>query len=273
MKVQDLILKMALTIAVGLAASASAHAAIVTAWDANITGLWVAFEPPGVDVSADQKRLSWGGGASQSSLTIAEPQNPVAVTTFIGGGMPPAALIADSIALTHDNFPIRVPFLRGADLGVSIELTPTSPAGPALPTQSFVYRISFDETFNTAPCAVTSPTPCNDVFVQTSGLLNSSFALDTDAGGPAPAQDYFVNIFPTTGGVLAPLDPAACAAAGEPSGCIGFTTPERQSTELAFGFTISTEPLSLIPEPGTLSLLGLGLFGFGLTMRRRQGAR
>ena len=98
----------------------------------------------------------------------------------------------------------------------------------------------------------------------TSGLLNSSFDYDDGTG----LSTYYVNIFPTTGGVLSVLENSACAAAGQANGCIGFSTPEGQSTTLAFGSTISTEPLQ-VPEPGMLALLGLGMMGL-FVWRRRQ---
>ena len=135
-----------------------------------------------------------------------------------------------------------------------------------MPGMIIPFSIAFTETSNAIPCAADSPpgNPCNDIFVLTGGLLNQTFDYDDGSG----LSTYFVNIFPTTGGVLSILDDSACLAANQLAGCLGFTTVEGQNTTLAFGFTISTEPLQ-IPEPGILALLGLGLIGL-FSLRRRQ---
>lgn len=55
-----------------------------------------------------------------------------------------------------------------------------------------------------------------------------------------------------------------CIEAGAALGCKGFTTEENTKTNVQFGFQISQ-----VPEPGTLSLMGLGLVG-GAVLRRRK---
>ncbi|MBS0474928.1 MAG: PEP-CTERM sorting domain-containing protein [Proteobacteria bacterium] len=250
-----------------LALSAFSHAAPVVDWNVTTTGTWTAFAPSGVTLSNAGKTLSWGTstGAGQSSLAITNPPAPINIPTWYGVGLPPAGYIAQSVTLTHTNNPITGTSLTDATLSVSLVLQATNPSGAALPASVINYDIKFVETPNQTPCAAPSPAgnPCNDIFVQVSGLLNESFVYD--------GQTYFVNAFPTNGSVLNILPNSACGAAGVANGCIGFTTVEGQATQLPFGLTISSTKLE-IPEPGSLALIGLALAGAGLISRRRRGA-
>ena len=191
------------------------------------------------------------------------------VDTYLGTVVPHLPpYLGLSTSLTHNNNTITGTSLTSAILTNTVTLDPTSPNNAALPFQLYPFNISFVETPNSGTCAVAgSPTPCNDIFVLTGGLLNSSFGYDAlDGDG---LNTYFVNIFPVTGGVLGVLETSACTAAGQAAGCIGFSTAEGLSTKLAFGFTISTNPLQTVPEPGILALFGIGLMGL-FAQRRKQ---
>lgn len=251
-----------LLLAGALAVSALSHATPVTTWNVAVDGSWSAFGPAGVTQSGDT--LSWGTstGSGQSSLTITDP-GTTPINTWYGGGTPPAGYIAPSIKLTHVNNPITGTSLTSATLSVAVTLTPTVPVGVAKVLPVIDYKIAFTETPNQTPCAATSPSgnPCNDIFVLIDGFLNESFVYD--------GQTYFVNAFPTSGGNLSTLSHNACAAAGRPDGCFGFTTEEGKATNLAFGLTISSERLA-VPEPGSLALIGLALAGLAFVNRRRS---
>lgn len=260
-------------VAMGIAASAlTAHAAptIVTQWEYDLSSIFSAATPGAVN-GVGTNTLSWGTGVSgPSQLVIGGDVVNGTVNTFIGGaGMIPPAFWALGNSITHNNNPITGASLTSATLTASLNLSALLPvATPGLPgtLPPLNVNIGFVETNNFGTCTVvTSPTPCNDIFVLVGGLLNQMFSYDPNGMG---AVTYFLNVFPSTGGVLSQLSAAECSAAGQAAGCIGFTTPENQSTTLGFSFTISTQRF-VIPEPGSLALAAVALLGAWLIRRRK----
>jgi hypothetical protein len=258
--------------------------AIVVEWDYSINNYFstATYTSGGGTTTSTfpAQSLSWGvpstSGGAQSSLVIGN--NPIngSLDTYLGATPPQSApYLGQTLSLTHHNHVITSgsASLLSATLESAVLLTPADPLLAGFNLGPIPFTISFTETSNTAgTCAAPSPAgnPCNDIFVLSGGLLNFSF--DFDAGDGDGLVKYFINIFPTSGGVLSTLNDAACFAAGAGSGCIGFSTPENQSTTLAFGFTISTNRLITVPEPGMLGLLGLGLLAMAAMLQRRSRA-
>lgn len=243
----------------------SAWAGPVSVWGFDMTSKWdtalTVFSSGNGPTTNDDTTLAWGNSShpNQSSLVIG-PNNATGTVNTDGA-------FADSgIIVTHNNYVISLSshILTSAALFNTITLTPVTPPGASQAPISFEFGINFDETPNTAPCAVTSsPIPCNDIFVISKDSLNQTFTYD--------GYNYFLSLFPeSAAGGINFLSDAVCAAAGAASGCFGFTTEENTSNPLRFGLTITSSPIG-VPEPATLGMVGLGLLTIvGLAIRRRK---
>ncbi|MES2104542.1 MAG: THxN family PEP-CTERM protein [Pseudomonadota bacterium] len=249
----------------GLSFAASAVAnPIVDTWTFAETLAWSAqtYTAGGGSQTNLPDKLSWGQsggsealGGTRSSLGI----NPTAANgTVDTNGLP-----AITNTITHTNNVIDSSFatLATATLHNTLTLTPLLPTpGGAQVIPPIDFLIHFKETLNQAPCGFPVATTCDDVFVIDFGSLNNSFVYDTNT--------YFISIITTTGN-LTPLDPGACAAAGSPAGCLGFTTPENAVTPVTFAFLITSQPVT-VPEPSQLALLAIGLLGLYFIRGRKS---
>lgn len=250
----------------------SAHADLVSNWNYSVSSVWsdASFTSAGGTQIQTPSEISWGGdnnggdpgvgdliigGGERSGLRIVgSPQTGTAVTD---SGIPQLTSI-----YTHINNPISSAFgtLATATTQTTLTLTPQPANTPTFNPPTLTFDINFAETLNSEGTCVTGSTSvCDDVFVITLGSLNQMFEFD--------GFNYFLSIVKLLG-PLDPLSPDACTTAGATSPCLGFLTREGFATSVDFALLITSEPVQ-IPEPGVLSLMGLGLLGLVMARRRQ----
>jgi hypothetical protein len=257
--------------AVSMGMASSASAVLITEWRAdfdngfdNFTGGPSVQGVPGTENNIANygdtfTSLRWGvdQGNGQSSLSVEE--GPTGVQVFTNGGPEP------TVDITHNNVQVGLGqgTLDRTDLVSQLTLTPVAPPGgnPVIDQDVRIFEIDFTETNNFPPggnCGFPVETQCDDIFI----LLDP-----VDLVQQFVADEFLYTIrIGTEGDVLQVQDDATCARAGLDPGCVGFTTPEFQSTTLVTNIEITAQ--RLVPEPGVLALSGLALLGLAV-MRRR----
>jgi hypothetical protein len=254
--------------------AAGVQASPITTWQVDVNTVFDTSTvlPAGVTIVND-KELRWGTaatGAGDSGLLITDSP----ISTFVDTDGP----LVSNVSVTHRNNPITGTSLSSVDILSTLTLTPFAPPGPGLPSATITFGINFLETPNGAdPCADggvngagVNVNGCGDIFVISQDSLNFSFQY-ADIDDPAFLRTYFISFVELSSG-LNPLSSEACAAVGVTSPCLGFVTPEEATSTVQFAALITTDPV-VIPEPGALALVGLGLGLAGFARRQRRVAR
>ena len=248
-------------------AASAASAAPIANWDYKVSSSFVTtsgattFDSGTGCTSVGATSISWGecpgGPPGEGRSGIGITASPKSGTLITDG----AASAANTY--THNNNVVAGAYatLSKATITSTLELRQQGSLGAYTPFTA-TYTVLFDETPNAAPCTVTSPTPCNDIWVL-QGSLNNSFSL--------LGYEYFFSFYAAPS--LTALSPAACAAVSAASGCIGFTTVEGLANAVNFMMQITSKEITVpgqVPEPASIALLGAGLLGLAGVRRRQQ---
>lgn len=257
----------ALTLPIALIGQA-AQAALITQWqydvetgyqsftDSSGTGTGVVGENPNPNLGNLPTTLSWGPAspAPRSSIVISG--------SVTGNNLHTNGAAVDGATFTHNNFviPNTSSYLTSASILNQVTLTPFMPPGPGLTPFTTTFAINFQETRNDAgTCPPSSTSVCDDIFVLTNpGAQSFSFPLN------GTTYTVALDIMGLT-----TLSDEACSRAGAASGCQGVLTQEDRSNVITTQFSITAQNAP-VPEPGTLSIMGLGLVGLALMGIRRN---
>jgi PEP-CTERM motif len=216
--------------------------------------------------------LAWGTdiGNGQSKFRVSDSTGIPTNGQVTGVETVDDAVFVPDLSLFHDNFTIadNARFLTSAQLTGALLLNAlTPPTGDEIGPLIGIFSILFKETTNNpaggGACADGAAEPCPDIFVldaENSSPLTNIFL------GTIDEFSYFLDV--DLSGLVG-VGPESCAAVGQAFPCFGFITEETATSQLNIQFQIRSVE-NVVPEPGVLALLGLGLAGLGFGQLRRR---
>lgn len=237
------------------AASVSASAAPVSTWFYGISTQWnsAGFTSGSGTTSQTSNLVSWGG-AGGSSLEITQPSVLGSVTT---GG---AAVDANDIMHTNNVVWSDYATLDSGTMRVNLGLEAFPYLPPADVSLSYVFNFKFIETSNNGKCAWSNgngSNNCDDIFV---------FAGDTSKSFSYAGENYVASLGFDKNFIA--LSASDCGQFNFGAGCFALITDENAKTKGSMNLSVKS---STVPEPGTLALLGVSLFGVAALRRRKSG--
>jgi len=219
--------------------------------------------PNGVDENGagNYDILKWGTPATssgQSFLAVDDYHTNIAITDDLTG--------AAGATVFHGNYKQHASqlyayekWLGTTTLQASITITPNVPGAPELGTLTRSFDIEFKETTNEMPIGACaggfdgSVTPCPDWF--NISLVNASF-------------DVMIDFTIYTFSLVFDLENSTFLRADYDGSSATVWTAENALSRLATRVVVT----SRVPEPGAVGLLGAGLLGLGMAVRRRRKA-